>query len=49
MGFKLVLKKVCIVFGNEEKGSIFAAAKQKAVMQKGRQKFFKCLVISGLI
>ncbi len=30
MGFELVLKKVCIVFGNEEKGSIFAAAKQKS-------------------
>ena len=29
MQYKLVKKKVCIVFGNEEKGSIFAAAKQE--------------------
>jgi len=29
-GVKIVSKKVCIWFGNEEKGSIFAAAKQES-------------------
>jgi hypothetical protein len=29
-GVKIVLKKVCIWFGNEKKGSIFAAAKQES-------------------
>jgi hypothetical protein len=27
---KIVCKKVCLRFGNEEKGSIFAAAKQES-------------------
>jgi len=29
-GVKILLKKVWIRFGNEEKGSIFAAAKQES-------------------
>jgi len=34
-GLKIVLKKDSIGFGNEEKGSIFAAAKQESSNAEG--------------